>query len=116
VPITAVEFPLASAEYTIVFAAEGENVMPAVLPEVKNQQNLYLSSQARWKASYIPAFVRRYPFVFSSSNNVKTLTLCMDESLPGVNREGKGDALLGSDGKPTPYVEKVAASAPVFNA
>jgi hypothetical protein len=32
--------------------------------------------------------------------------LCIDESHPGVNRKGKGNALF-ADGKPTPYVEKV---------
>jgi hypothetical protein len=107
VPLMAVEFPRASAEYAIVFTAEGDNVMPAVVLGVKNAQNLYLSPEARWKADYIPAFIRRYPFVFSSSGDGKTLTLCIDESHPGVNREGKGNALYGADRKPTPYVEKV---------
>src|SRR5262245_42200032 len=107
VPLMAVEFPRASAEYAIVFTADGDNVMPAVVLGVRNEQNLYLSPEARWKADYIPAFIRRYPFVFSSSADGKTLTLCIDESHPGVNREGKGNALFGVDGKPTPYVKKV---------
>jgi SapC len=106
VPLMAVEFPRAAGEYAIVFTAEGENVMPAVLLGVRNAQNLYLSPDSRWKADYIPAFVRRYPFVFSSGDG-KSLTLCVDESHPGVNRVGKGNALFGADNKPTPYVEKV---------
>lgn len=107
VPLMAVEFPRASAEYAIVFTAQGDDVMPAVVLGVRNEQNLYLSPDARWKADYIPAFIRRYPFIFTSSAGGKTLTLCIDESHPGVNREGKGNALFGADGKPTPYVEKV---------
>jgi hypothetical protein len=107
VPLMAVEFPRAAAEYAVVFAAEGENVMPAAVLGVRNAQNLYLSPDAKWKAEYIPAFIRRYPFIFSSSSDGKTLTLCIDESHPGVNREGRGNALFGADGKPTPYVEKV---------
>jgi hypothetical protein len=106
VPLMAVEFPSAAAEYTIVFTAEADNVMPAVVLGVKNAQNLYLTPDSRWKADYIPAFIRRYPFVFSSGDG-KTLTLCIDESHPGVNREGKGNALFGADKRPTPYVEKV---------
>jgi hypothetical protein len=106
VPLMAVEFPRAAAEYAIVFTAEGENLMPAVILGVRNAQNLYLSPDSRWKAEYIPAFVRRYPFVFSSGDG-KSLTLCIDESHPGVNRGGKGNALFGTDKKPTPYVEKV---------
>lgn len=107
VPLMAIEFPRAAAEYAIVFTAEGDEVMPTVVLGVRNEQNLYLSSDAHWKADYIPAFIRRYPFVFSSSADRKTLTLCIDESHPGVNREGRGNVLFGDDGKPTPYVEKV---------
>ena len=106
VPLMAVEFRNASAEYAIVFTAEGDNVMPAAVLGVRNAQNLYLTPDSRWKADYIPAFIRRYPFVFSSGDG-ETLTLCIDESHPGVNREGKGNALFGADKKPTPYVEKV---------
>ena len=109
VPLMAVEFPHASAEYAIVFAADGDSVMPVVVLGIRNEQNLYLSPDAHWKAKYIPAFIRRYPFVFSASADGKRLTLCIDESHPGVNREGRGQALFGADAKPTPYVEKVLA-------
>lgn len=107
VPLMAIEFPRASAEYAIVFAAAGEDVIPALVLGVRNEQNLYLSPDAHWKADYIPAFIRRYPFIFSTSSDGKTLTLCIDESHPGVNREGRGQALFEPDGKPAPYVEKV---------
>jgi hypothetical protein len=107
VPLMAIEFPRASAEYAIVFTAEGDDVMPAVVLGVRNEQNLYLTPEAHWKADYIPAFIRRYPFVFSTSPDGKSLALCIDEAHPGVNREGRGSALFGDDGKPTPYVDKV---------
>jgi hypothetical protein len=107
VPLMGIEFPRASAEYAIVFAADGQEVMPVVVLGVRNEQNLYLSADAKWKADYIPAFIRRYPFVFSASADGKSLTLCIDESHPGVNAEGRGSALFGADAKPTPYVEKV---------
>jgi hypothetical protein len=54
---------------------------------------------------YIPAFVRRYPFVFSSSDEGRTFTLCIDETFPGFNQSGRGERLFGADGKPTPYVD-----------
>jgi hypothetical protein len=107
VPLMAVEFPSASLEYAIVFAAEGEEIIPVVVLGVRNEQNLYLSPDGHWKAAYVPAFIRRYPFVFSASADGQSLTLCIDESHPGVNREGRGNALFGTDAKPTPYVEKV---------
>ena len=107
VPLMAIEFPRASAEYAIVFAADGDAVMPVVVLGIRNAQNLYLSPDASWKADYIPAFIRRYPFVFSASADGQSLTLCIDESHPGVNRDGQGQALFNAEGKPAPYVDKV---------
>lgn len=107
VPMMAVEMPFAASEYAIVFTAVGEDVLPAAVLGVRNDQNLYLTAQGQWKARYVPAFIRRYPFVFSSSADGKTLTLCVDESYPGFNRDGKGNRLFGDDGKPTQYVDQV---------
>ena len=107
VPLMAVEFLRAATEYAIVFTQAGEDVIPAVVLGVRGNQNLYMSADQKWQAEYIPAFIRRYPFVFSSSAEGKTLTLCIDESHPGVNREGRGERLFGEDGKPTAYVERV---------
>ncbi|MDN3922098.1 SapC family protein [Roseateles violae] len=107
VPLMAVEFLRAAVEYAIVFTIAGDEVLPAAVLGVKGDQNLYLAADRQWQAKYVPAFIRRYPFVFSGSADGKTLTLCIDESHPGVNREGRGERLFGEDGKPTAYVERV---------
>lgn len=107
VQLTAVEFPAAAAEYAIVFAGTEDATIPVVILGVRNNQNLFLAKDGSWQAKYIPAFVRRYPFVFSSSDDGKTFTLCLDESFPGFNREGRGQPLFGEDGKPSPYVGNV---------
>src|SRR5262249_24045488 len=98
VPLMAVEFPLAAPEYPIVFAGTKENCMPAAILGVRDSQNLFLSRDAKWEARYIPAFVRRYPFVFSRSEDKQRLVLCIDESYSGFNREGRGERLFGEDG------------------
>lgn len=107
VPLMAVEFPSAVAEYPIVFAGTGDIVMPAVILGMRGDENLYLTPQGGWQAKYIPAFVRRYPFVFSSPDEGKTFTLCIDEAFPGFNQQGRGERLFTADRKPTPYVENV---------
>lgn len=107
VPLMAVEFPQAAPEYAIVFAGSGNAIMPAVILGVRNNENLYLSKENAWQASYVPAFVRRYPFVFSSSDDGSTFTLCIDEAFAGFNREGRGQRLFNDDGKPTPFVDNV---------
>jgi hypothetical protein len=107
VPLTAVEFQRAAAEFAIVFAEVGEDILPSAVLGVRGEQNLYLTEDAQWRASYVPAFIRRYPFVFASSADQQTLTLCIDETCPGLNREGRGQRLFSEDGKPSPYVEHV---------
>jgi hypothetical protein len=107
VPLMAVEFPLAAAEYPIVFAGTGENILPAVILGVRGNENLYLTKEGTWDAKYIPAFIRRYPFVFSQSDDGKQFMLCIDEAFSGFNRDGRGQRLFGEDGKPTPYVDGI---------
>jgi hypothetical protein len=106
-PLMAVEFPVAAADYAIVFAGTAEAVMPAVILGVRGNENLYLTKSGEWQAKYIPAFARRYPFIFSSSEDGKTFTLCIDEGFSGFNKEGRGQRLFTDDAKPTPYVENV---------
>lgn len=107
VPLMAVEFPLAAAEYAIVFAVNGEQLVPVVILGARQEENLYVDGNGKWQATYVPAFVRRYPFVFATSGDGKTFTLCIDESHPGVNDLGKGQPLFDAEAKPTPYVQNV---------
>lgn len=107
VPLMAVEFPAAAPEYAIVFAADGDEVVPVVVLGARNKENLFLDADHHWQGKYVPAFVRRYPFVFSASEDGQTFTLCVDEAFPGLNYRGNGQALFTEDAKPTPYVDNV---------
>ncbi|OBT08540.1 multidrug transporter [Vibrio sp. UCD-FRSSP16_10] len=107
VPLMAAEFPHAAQDYSIVFAGEGKQLLPVVVMGIKQDENLYVNDQGQWVAKYIPAFVRRYPFVFASTDEDKTLTLCIDESYSGCNQDDKGERLFDSEGAQTQYLEKV---------
>lgn len=104
-PITAVEFPVAAREFTIVFTGKGESLAPAVILGVRSGENLYVNGT--FKAKYVPAFFRRYPFVFSSSDKGENLTLCIDESFKGCNQDGQGERLFDTEGKQTLYLKNV---------
>lgn len=106
-PLMAVEFPPASTDYSIIFAGDDQAVMPAVILGLRARENLFVGADHAWSAKYIPAFARRYPFVFSGSEGSDTFTLCIDEAFKGFNREGRGAALFDADGKPTAYVQNV---------
>jgi hypothetical protein len=108
VPLTAVEFTSAASEYVIIFAGTGDVVTPAVLLGVRDEENLYLAEDGGWKARYVPAFLRRYPFVFSSRDEGKNFTLCIDESYQGFNQEGRGQRLYDEKTeKPSQYTQNV---------
>ena len=107
VPLMAVEFPNAEPEYPIVFAASGESVLPVVVLGARQNENLFLVDDGQWRANYVPAFLRRYPFVFSAGDDGQTFTLCVDEAYKGLNFQGRGQALFEEDGKPSAYVQNV---------
>lgn len=107
VPLTAAEFRSAAGEYPIVFAVSASGVQPVALLGLRAGENLFVSAQGEWQGRYIPAFVRRYPFVFSAGEDDKRFVLCVDEAFAGFNREGRGQALFTPQGQPTPYVGKV---------
>lgn len=106
VPLMAVEFPNATVDYPIVFAGTEEEVMPIVILGIDNN-NLYITESGDWNDQYIPAFIRRYPFVFSSPNEEGKSTLCIDEGFAGCNQEGRGERLFDSQGEQTQYLQNI---------
>lgn len=106
-PLLAQEFRGAVREYPIVFAGVESQVMPAVLLGMREAKNLYVDESGKWDAQYIPAFARRYPYVFSSSDGGKTLTLCIDEEFSGISQDGEGERLFTDDGEQTAYLSGV---------
>ncbi|MDR7039915.1 MULTISPECIES: SapC family protein [Methylobacterium] len=110
VPLMVAEFGNASAEYTIVFGGAADEVIPVALLGIRDNENLYVNDSGAWAGNYVPAFLRRYPFVFSSDNANDpdaTFTLCVDEEFAGCNDEGRGERLFDADGERTQYLQNV---------
>ena len=106
VPLVAAEFTQVCKHYPIVFA-EGEKPQPVALLGLRSGENLFVSEQGQWQANYVPAYVRRYPFIFMENSDKSEYTLCIDEAAAGVSNEG-GRPLF-EDGKPTALVENALA-------
>lgn len=105
VPLLAAEFATSALEHTIIFAGEGDAVFPSVILGMQSNNNDHVSADGTWKGNYVPAFLRRYPFVFSESEDGETFTLCIDEEFDDFNNKGKGERLFDTDGKRTQYLE-----------
>ncbi len=106
IPLTSPEFGVACLEYVIVFVAGTEGPgMPTVMTGLRNEENLFVDAAGRWDASYIPSFVRRYPFLLQEQNEEGSSLVLLDEGFPGFNTE-EGEPLFAEDGKPAPFLEK----------
>jgi len=98
--IANIEFTKASREYPIVFAIEqGKAVYPVVLLGLDKDQNLFIDNNGKWLTDYIPAYVRRYPFILAKTQaGNDNYTICGDDQFPGFNTNKKGEKLFGRSG------------------
>jgi hypothetical protein len=103
VPLTVTEFAPAALSYPVIFI--GENRQPVAVMALRAGENLFVSEAGEFRPeAYIPAYVRRYPFVFANDDAQKRLILCVDRAAPFI-KDG-GATPLFVDGKPSPYVEQ----------
>lgn len=105
VVLAGIEFTEAAKEYPIVFAKAGETTVPVALLGLRNEENLFVDGEGKWDARYIPAFVRRYPFVLAETQEQQQRMVCIDESYQGFNTE-EGEALFGDDGEPSQILKQ----------
>jgi hypothetical protein len=77
IPVMAGEMPAAMRSYPIVFV--GPQKMPVVITGVRREENLFVDGQSHWaQPHYIPAYVRRYPFILAGEDTAERLTMCVD--------------------------------------
>lgn len=102
IPLNAVEFFEAAKHYPIVFSNE-ELPMPGVIVGLEND-NYFVNHKGHWKeGAYIPAYVRKYPFLFMDMPQQQQLVLCVDEGADQYREQGGSHAPYLFDGKkPSP--------------
>lgn len=99
VPLNCVEFALAQRHYPVVFTPANPPLPVAVLG-LRDEQNRFVGADGRWlPGHYIPAYVRRYPFVFTTTQGEEQFALCVDAASEFI--VDGGDNPLFQDGKPT---------------
>ena len=98
IAINAVEFFEAAKFYPIVFT--GEDVpMPGIIVGLE-KRNYFVDRKGQWKdGAYMPAYVRKYPFLFLDVPEQKQLLLCVDESAAQFREQGGKDAHALFDGE-----------------
>lgn len=103
VPIMVTEFAPASLSYPVIFV--GDKKQPVAVMALRAGENLFVSEDGEFRSdAYIPAYVRRYPFVFANDDAQQRLILCVDRAAPFI-KEG-GATPLFVDGQPSPYTQQ----------
>lgn len=110
--LTAAEFPHAGVEYPIIFVNTGEKladgrpmVSPVALLGLVANENLRLVD-GRWNARYMPAFIRRFPFLTARVEGSDSPGIFIDTAWEGFN-DTEGDRLFDDEGNPSDTLKRV---------
>ncbi|TAN53366.1 MAG: SapC family protein [Methylococcaceae bacterium] len=100
------EFIECCKEYPIVFVRSTEKkIVPVALLGIKQNENLFVDANGNWQAKYVPAYVRRYPFVMADDGAGK-LTVCIDSAYPGFSDE-EGELCFNEQDEPNPWLKGI---------
>lgn len=107
IPVTVDEFISAARFYPIVFSA-GENSVPLALMGMNEGVNVFVNDEGQYTANnYVPAYVRRYPFILAKLNpDSQELSLCFDPSAGAVGEADEGEILF-EDSKPSEATKRI---------
>lgn len=106
VPLTGNEFAAAARQLPILFVPDAKKEpTPIALLGLRRDENLFVDADGRWSGSYIPAYVRRYPFVLADKGTSGEFMVALDEDYPGFSTE-TGDPLFNDDGSDSPALKR----------
>jgi hypothetical protein len=108
VPVTVDEFALAQRHYPIVFSI-GDNPIPIALMGLNEGVNVFLDENGVMQDPnvYIPAYLRRYPFMLARLRpDSDELSLCFDPTSGAVGDFDEGQPLFEDD-QPSPATKQI---------
>jgi hypothetical protein len=104
VPLTVGEFPLAAVTGPIIFV--GDEKLPIAVMGLNAGDNMFVRDDGTFESGvYIPAYVRRYPFVFANDDANKQMVLCIDRGAEFIVDKGYEMAFFDEKGEPTSYTQ-----------
>jgi hypothetical protein len=102
IPLTVGEFPLAAVSGPIIFV--GDEKLPIAVMGLNGGENMFVRPDGLFEPGvYVPAYVRRYPFVFANDEAGDQMVLCIDRNAEFIV-EG-GDMPFFEDGQPSQYTK-----------
>lgn len=87
-PLALSEIVKAAREFPVVFPADGP-LRPLALLGFRDGDNLHVDENGSWTARYMPAHLRRYPFVLGETDEKGRFLVMVDRA--ALVEEGEGD-------------------------
>ena len=105
VPLTVTEFGVAALSSPIIFV--GEEKIPLAVMGLNAGENMYLTDAGYFEAgAYVPAYIRRYPFVYANDSAAGQMILCIDRAAEFIVDGAEADLpFFDAEGKPTEYTQ-----------
>lgn len=104
VPLTVAEFGLAALTYPIIFA--GEQKQPLAVMGLTAGQNLFVKDDGSFEVgAYVPAYIRRYPFVLANDEAQQRMIVCIERPAEIFREEGAEMPLFDDKGEPSEYTQ-----------
>ena len=114
-PIAGVEFIEASREHAIAFINyQDEGIIPVYILGLRDNENLLLDASNNWKYQYVPAFVRRYPYIMVEPDKDGKSVVCIDADYEGIN-DPKGELIFTQKDGETKPTERLEAAMEMLN-
>ena len=98
IPAVIDEFAAAAAEIPIAFLPGPTQPAAVFVTGLRPGVNAFISPKGRWDGHYVPAYLRRYPFIVGEVPNADPV-LCIDEAYEGFGAQ-EGKPLFSSSGEP----------------
>ena len=107
IPLTVEEFIMASRNYPIIFSA-AEQPVPLVLMGMNEGVNTFMDEEGMFtKQVYVPAYVRRYPFLLAKLRpDTDELSLCFDPTSGAIGEFDEGTPLF-DENKPSENTQNI---------
>ena len=84
VPVTVSEFPRVALSMPIILIRVERNYYFATIMSIENDKNLYITDEGKWTGTYIPAFLRAYPFSLKINKGGNCI-LCIEEKFMSLS-------------------------------
>jgi hypothetical protein len=118
IPATVDEFALLSRHYPIIFAV-GDTPVPLALMGLTEGVNAFMDENGNALDSnlYIPAYIRRYPFLLAKIRpDTDELSLCFDPTVGAIGDFEEGERLFNDEGQPSQATKAVLEFCELFEA